>query len=767
MSADGKQANNAASIFDWNDDEDENPRPSNGKPLSVTTSGMETCVKKASPSPSSSGTSATAIVIEQELSKSAADNNENQQAMLIQTPLSSLTQSDTTLIDEKKQLLLIKTTEGGPNLLGLDNLASPGVMLSPNGAKSVQRQRRSTGSNKSTSSNKASDGIPEEEDPQTKERINAILEMAKKEEEANKKLLPFTTVGPHSQASTIITPIPSTAGGATITKTIMAPVTLPGTPTSVTIPGSGTEQKTNPHVPVAVTPQMTNAKPFTGLIQPLPVHPQSLAQAIRQQKPVLPATTVVSTVAAATVISTSLQSSQQKAMPRATATGTLQGINPTATSANIKGQPFPNISQSQAQLPQPTVLSQRQGIQQQITVQPVSSKVSAPTQLTALPAGVTILRPQQVTSTSIHTTGQATQILNPALPSSAAAVVSTIRQPLPASTLPQQGSKVSISPSSPSIPLVQLPTQPIPPSEIRTTKQVLLEPKSAPPKISIPSTSPRTTSITLPTQPVPRSTAMASMPSANGASSSSVSVSSVVNVRPLPRSQVPTPASMIQTMLPNQPLPMTTAFSSVRPGSIVVTSSTISAPTTLQYTPGFGTTASYPTHLFPSSPVVSSPLHSPNMVTVTTGPPRLPQHPLPPTTSTVSACKIEPVDVHQQQQPRTVVALKKREIMMTKDLQNEIKTKEEIIAGMAKASLQSQPEYLKPRDAYGGRLRLQQAHKQELLSSDLAIKDEKSIIFQQGNQPTSAVTILPGQSPSSTASYPPAHLVFDRGNPTV
>merc|ERR1719411_1536507 len=110
-------------------------------------------------------------------------------------------------------------------------------MLSPNGAKSVSRQRRSTGSNKSTTSNKGSDGIPEEEDPQTKERINAILEMAKKEEEANKKLHPIPGGSHPQQASTIITPIPSSTsvGGTT---TIITPVTLPDTPTSINLPGA-------------------------------------------------------------------------------------------------------------------------------------------------------------------------------------------------------------------------------------------------------------------------------------------------------------------------------------------------------------------------------------------------------------------------------------------------------------------------------------------------------------------------------------------------
>ena len=467
-------------------------------------------------------------------------------------------------------------------------------------------------------------------------------------------------------------------------------------------------------------------------------------QTIRHQKPGLPATTIINSSGSATVISTS----------RVTPASTVQTINPAVTATSIRAQQsFPNMSQSQGQIPQPTVLTQRQGIPSQITVQPVPSKGTAPTQLTSLPPGVTILRPQQMpVATSIHSTGQATQIINPGsgIPTSAAAVVSAIRQPLPAAALQPVGPKVSISQASP---LVQLPTQPIPANEIRTTKQVLLEPKAAAAKISVPSTSPRTTSITLPTQPVPRSAAMVP---ANAATASSVSVTSVVNVRSLPRSQVLTPASVIQTMLPNQPLPMTTAYSSCRPGSTIATAATMSVPTTLQYTTGFGTTASHATHLFPSNAVVSSPLHSPNpsMVTITTGPPRLPQHPLPPTTTSTTACKIEPVEMQPQSQPRTVVALKKRDIMMTKDLQNEMKTKEDVVIGMAKASIQSQPEYLKPRDAYGGgaHLRLQQP------ASDVSVREEKPMVYQQSSQSTPAVTIIPGQPPSSTASYPPSHL---------
>ena len=387
-------------------------------------------------------------------------------------------------------------------------------------------------------------------------------------------------------------------------------------------------------------------------------------------------------------------------------------------------------------LPQPTVLTQRQGLSQQITVQPVPSQVSAPTQLTPhIPPGVTILRPQQLPAPGqAGHSGQATQVLS----TSAAAVVSTIRQPLPASTLTPQVPRVSISPSSPSLSMVQLPTQlqlptqPIPPSEIRTTKQVLLEPKNVPPKISIPSTSPRTATITLPTHPVPRSTAMGIPPSSGGVAP----VSSVVNVgtgRPLvsmaSRCQVPTTASMIQTMLPNQPLPMTPAqqMASARPGAIVVTTSTM---------------ANSVPHMFSNNSIVSSPLHSPNNLGVTvtpTGPPRLPQHPLPPT----SSCKIEPVE-----QPRTVVALKKRDILMAKDpsFHNSIdlKSKGELLveAAMAKNPLQSQPEYLKPRDAYGGGAHLRLA-KQESINSDVLIKDEM--------KPGTPVSILSGQP---TANYP-------------
>merc|ERR1719412_3595485 len=106
--------------------------------------------------------------------------------------------------------------------------------------------------------------------------------------------------------------------------------------------------------------------------------------------------------------------------------------------------------------------------------------------------------------------------------------------------------------NSPGLSVVQLPTQPLPASEIaRTAKQVLLEPKSAAtssqPQISIPAaaaaaaTSPRTTSITLPTQPVPLSAAQLS------------SVANAIVARTM------TSVNAI-SMLPNQPLPQMAAL---------------------------------------------------------------------------------------------------------------------------------------------------------------------------------------------------------------
>ena len=110
---------------------------------------------------------------------------------------------------------------------------------------------------------------------------------------------------------------------------------------------------------------------------------------------------------AVTVISTSLQATQHKAIPMTS----LHAINPIAAST-IK-RLFANISQAEglAQLPQPTVLTQRHGLQQQIPVRPVPFKASAPTQVTPTSVGVTILRSQQVPATSgppVHS-GQAIQ----------------------------------------------------------------------------------------------------------------------------------------------------------------------------------------------------------------------------------------------------------------------------------------------------------------------------------------------------------------------
>jgi hypothetical protein len=122
---------------------------------------------------------------------------------------------------------------------------------------------------------------------------------------------------------------------------------------------------------------------------------------------------------------------------------------------------------------------------------------------------------------------------------------------------PQQQLRQQMPPlaNSPGLSVVQLPTQPLPASEIvkQTSKQVLLEPKSVvqaapspaspnPAKIPVPTTSPRTTSvINLPTQPVPLSAAQLN------SVANAIVARSMTSVNPMP-------------MLPNQPLPQIAAM---------------------------------------------------------------------------------------------------------------------------------------------------------------------------------------------------------------
>ena len=117
-------------------------------------------------------------------------------------------------------------------------------------------------------------------------------------------------------------------------------------------------------------------------------------------------------------------------------------------------------------------------------------------------------------------------------------------------TFPTQA---SLRPQLPQV--VQLPTQPIPPSEIaRTSKQVLLEPKAnklvSPSKlVAIPTTSPRATSITLPTQPVPMSQTQLN-------SVTSSIVAKTMGMSMLPNQPLPQPMAMgQQPKLPQHPVP--------------------------------------------------------------------------------------------------------------------------------------------------------------------------------------------------------------------
>lgn len=194
--------------------------------------------------------------------------------------------------------------------------------------------------------------------------------------------------------------------------------------------------------------------------------------------------------------------------------------------------------------------------------------------------------------------------------------------------------------NSPGLSVVQLPTQPLPASEIaRTSKQVLLEPKStsaSSPKIPIPSTSPRSTPISLPTQPVPVSAALLTP----AASAIVARTMSSVNAMP---------------MLPNQPLP---------PISSAV-----------QITPQ------------PPQPQV-------------TQQPKLPQHPLPPSTTNSLVVTTRP---ESPAKPPQHMALKKRVIAQaTADESIKLESTPPSLPTSEPAVIMIKKEsHMKPRDAFG------------------------------------------------------------------
>jgi len=146
------------------------------------------------------------------------------------------------------------------------------------------------------------------------------------------------------------------------------------------------------------------------------------------------------------------------------------------------------------------------------------------------------------------------------VPTSVAATVPT-GPSSPASTA------TAASATRPGLSVVQLPTQPLPASEIaRTTKQVLLEHKTAVvPQIAIPATSPRPpppqqtpqapTPISLPTQPVPIS----------AASAASIVARTMSSAQPLPMlPQQPLPQMTLnQPKLPQHPLPPMSSGTSI------------------------------------------------------------------------------------------------------------------------------------------------------------------------------------------------------------
>lgn len=219
--------------------------------------------------------------------------------------------------------------------------------------------------------------------------------------------------------------------------------------------------------------------------------------------------------------------------------------------------------------------------------------------------------------------------------------------------------------------LVQLPTHPIPPNEIRTTKQILLEQKTSAPQIAIPSTSPKTTSISLPTQPVPISTALTVISSA---------------------SNVPRSVASAIPLLPNQPLPITAAQQLVA-SSKMSTTSVVTAPNM----------SSPPISIFNSLPAS---ITSSGQIAIA----RLPQHPVPMTSES------EPTPPAQVT-THVVVAPKKREILVVAKEQQELLKKQEEDQS-AVVSIQPKAQvHLKPRDAFGGGSHLR-LHEEASLKED-------------------------------------------------
>ena len=195
--------------------------------------------------------------------------------------------------------------------------------------------------------------------------------------------------------------------------------------------------------------------------------------------------------------------------------------------------------------------------------------VSTPSSLTVYPAPMQILQ-------------------RPARPATVVTVSNTTLVRTPAAVTCVQQQQATLRPQAQ---IVQLPTQPLPASEIArsTTKQVLLEPKATvlPPKITIPppaKTSPRPQTISLPTQPVPLSAAqLTSVANAIVARTmTSVNAMSMLPNQPLP--QIAAALHLQQPKLPQHPLPPTSATSITpvaitRPASPAVTIKSVTPQT--------------------------------------------------------------------------------------------------------------------------------------------------------------------------------------------
>ena len=391
----------------------------------------------------------------------------------------------------------------------------------------------------------------------------------------------------------------------------------------------------------------------------------------------------------------------------------------------------------------------------QILQRPSPASITATAASTALT--VTTTRP----ATVVVATPPAVTVVRP--PPQAPSVVSVQKQPAvvaasAASTPQQQPLRPQIPPlaNSPGLSVVQLPTQPLPASVIaQSSKQVLLEPKvsasPAAPKISIPSTSPRTGtgSISLPTQPVPLSAAQLT------SVANAIVARTMTSVNPM-------------HMLPNQPLPqITAAIAMAQQTNAIQQAQQQQQQVVKQQQP------SVHAPQIQQQPKVPQPQHQQQQQQA----PKLPQHPLPPTSnSTISVVSTRSASPMVNMQNKTTsaavilpksshhVAPKKRVMAQAASEEEHFFKKENEPALIV---IKKEAPYMKPRDVFGRGAHLVKEEKPHAVATSSSAASISKIIHQP--PPPSSPSLATQEQHLSLIRDQEATIFFDalikQGNP--